>query len=282
MHEHKVSVIMGIYNCEDTLKESIDSIIRQTYDNWELILCDDGSTDRTYELAQEYARTYPAKVRLIKNDQNLRLAATLNRCLKYASGEYIARMDGDDISLPERFEKQVAFLNTNLQYQVVGTQMISFDESGDKGIKYSIEFPDRTYLKYNPPFAHATVMMRKSAYEKIGGYRVHNEVTRCEDVDLWFRFFKAGFQGCNLQIPLYKVRENIHDFRRRKFIDHINAAKVCYKGFKSLGYPMWYYVFLLKPILSGLIPRRMMKYYHNFKDAKVREYILKSSDNETT
>lgn len=261
----KVSVIMGIYNCEKTIKQSIDSIINQTYTNWELILCDDHSRDNTYKIAQEYARKYPEKIILIKNAANLRLAATLNHCLQYVTGEYIARMDGDDLSLPERFEKQVNFLNSHPRYQLVGTQMISFDETGDRGIKGIIEKPNRMYLRYNTPFAHATIMMRKEAYEKLGGYKVDSGITRCEDVDLWFRFFKEGFQGYNLQIPLYKVRESIHDFKRRKLSYGLDTAKVCYKGYKLLNYPKKYYIFLLKPIISSLLAPRFMKYYHNLK-----------------
>lgn len=274
MELKKVSVIMGVYNCEKTLKESIDSILNQTYSNWELIICDDNSIDNTYRIAQEYAHDYPGKIILIKNKENLRLAATLNHCLEYVNCDYIARMDGDDISLPERFEKQVAFLNTNPQYQLVGTQMISFDETGDKGIRDVIEKPDKAYLRYDTPFAHATIMMRRSTYEKLGGYRVDKETTRCEDVDLWFRFYKEGFQGYNLQIPLYKVREGINDFKRRKLSYGINTAKVCYKGYKLLGYPKKYYIFLLKPILSSLIPSNLMKCYHNLIDAKTRDRLL--------
>lgn len=141
---------MGVYNCESTLEESIESIINQTYNNWELIICDDGSSDRTYDIAQNYAFDYPNKIKLIKNETNLHLAAALNRCLEYATGEYVARMDGDDISLPERFEKQVVFLNSNPQYQVVGAQMISFDEIGENGIRSVPEKPDKTYLRYTP------------------------------------------------------------------------------------------------------------------------------------
>ncbi|CQR74713.1 glycosyltransferase family 2 protein [Sporomusa ovata] len=271
----KVSVIMGVYNCESTLEESIESIINQTYNNWELIICDDGSSDRTYDIAQNYAFDYPNKIKLIKNETNLHLAAALNRCLEYATGEYVARMDGDDISLPERFEKQVVFLNSNPQYQVVGAQMISFDEIGENGIRSVPEKPDKTYLRYTPPFAHATIMMRKNVYDKLGGYRVDNEVTRCEDVDLWFRFFVEGFHGYNLQIPLYKVREGIKDFKRRKLVYAINTAKVCYKGYNLLGYPRRYYVFLLKPIIASLIPSKLMKYYHNVKDGRARDIFLK-------
>lgn len=268
MESKKVSVIMGVYNCENTVKESIDSIINQTYTNWEFIICDDGSSDNTYKIALEYAHQYPDKIRLIKNEKNLRLAATLNHCLEYATGEYVARMDGDDISLPARFKTQVAFLNANPQYQVVGTQMITFNETGDQGIRGGIEKPDKTYLRYTTPFAHATIMMRKDAYDKLAGYKVDKEITRCEDVDLWFRFFKEGLQGYNIPIPLYKVREGIQDFKRRKLSYAINTAKVCYKGYKLLDYPKKYYIFALKPIVSSLIPPKLLKYYHNLKEAK--------------
>ena len=105
-----VSVIMGIYNCEKTLSDAIDSIINQTYSDWELIMCDDGSTDNTYQIATKYSEK-DNRITVIKNDTNSGLAFSLNHCLKYAKGEYVARMDADDISLPNRFEKQVAFLN---------------------------------------------------------------------------------------------------------------------------------------------------------------------------
>ena len=94
---------MGIYNCADTLAAAIDSILAQTYTDWELILCDDGSADRTYEVAEDYRSRYPEKIVLLKNERNMGLNYTLNRCLEQAKGAYIARMDGDDVSLPHRF-----------------------------------------------------------------------------------------------------------------------------------------------------------------------------------
>ena len=102
----KISILMGIYNCADTLSRAIDSIVNQTYTNWELILCDDGSVDSTYEIAKQYQNKYPDKIVLLKNEKNIQLAATLNHCLEYATGKYISRMDGDDESTPDRFEKQ--------------------------------------------------------------------------------------------------------------------------------------------------------------------------------
>lgn len=87
-YRKKVSIIMGIYNCADTLSQAIDSILNQTYTDWELIMCDDASTDNTYDVAKSYRDKYPEKIVLIKNEVNSKLSFTLNHCLKYASGEY--------------------------------------------------------------------------------------------------------------------------------------------------------------------------------------------------
>ena len=97
-----VSVIMGIYNCASTLQEALESLYQQTFQDFEIILCDDGSTDDTYDVARTNADLHSC-IKLIKNDENHGLNVTLNNCLQIAEGKYIARMDGDDISLPERF-----------------------------------------------------------------------------------------------------------------------------------------------------------------------------------
>ncbi|PJW13250.1 glycosyl transferase [Geobacillus sp. Manikaran-105] len=263
----KVSVIMGIYNCSTTLAESIDSILAQTYKNWELILCDDNSTDDTYRIAREYAEKYN-NIILLRNEKNMGLAATLNRCLEYVSGKYVARMDGDDISLPERFQKQVAFLESNPEYSVVGTGMISFDEKGDIGIKLGIPEPKPTDLAKNNPFMHATIMMRTEVYKALNGYRVTSYTRRTEDIDLWFRFFAAGFKGYNMQEALYKVREDRTAYKRRKFKYYLDAARLLFEGIRLLNLPARYYLFVLKPILSGLTPNFLLKKYHEFRVKK--------------
>ena len=107
----KVSIIMGIYNCAPTLPEAIDSILAQTFSNWQLILCDDGSADSTYAVAKSYQERFPDKIVLLQNERNMGLNHTLNRCLQKADGEYVARMDGDDVSLPTRLEKEATFLD---------------------------------------------------------------------------------------------------------------------------------------------------------------------------
>ena len=101
---------MSVYNAQDTLRESIDSILAQTYTDWEFIICNDCSSDATQDILDEYRARYPEKFVLIRNDENKHLAYSLNRCLEKATGYYVARMDGDDLSTPDRFEKQVVFL----------------------------------------------------------------------------------------------------------------------------------------------------------------------------
>ena len=109
----KISVIMGIYNCASTLQEALDSLYTQTFQDFEIILCDDGSLDNTYQIAELNANSHK-NIKLIKNEKNCGLNITLNKCLNIAEGEYIARMDGDDISHPTRFEKEAKALQKNI------------------------------------------------------------------------------------------------------------------------------------------------------------------------
>ena len=259
----KVSIIMGIYNCQDTLKHSIESILNQTYTNWELIKCDDCSTDNTYDIAEYYANKFPEKIKLIKNKKNITLAPTLNKCLQLASGDYIARQDSDDISLPNRLEKQVDFMSKNIQYDLVGSSMISFDGNSEIGIRGVMnENPNKFSLLTTTPFCHATILAKRKVFEQLGGYKVTKYTTRCEDLDLWFRFFEKDFKGYNFKEPVYKVRDDYSSYKRRTFRNYFNVFIVSFTGFKKLKFPIWKYVFLIKPLITPLIPIRLIKIYH--------------------
>ena len=261
----KISIIMGIYNCSETLAESIESILNQTYTNWEMILCDDGSTDNTLELASEYQKIYPDKFILLKNKRNLGLPQTLNKCLSVAKGTYIARMDGDDISLPDRFEKQIKFLEENPDIDCIGTGMTRFDENGDFDNVYPVIHPDKFTLKMYPICYHATLMMKKSCYDAIGGYISIPRTLRCEDIDMWFRFASKGFKAENLNECLYKVREDRTALNRRKFKYAINTVKTNFYGFKLLNYPLTLYPFVFKPLISHFIPYKLKVRLRNHK-----------------
>ena len=127
----KVSVIMGVYNLanRDILEKAIFSILNQTFKDFEFIICDDGSTDNTFEIVKDICKN-DNRVVFLQNEVNKGLAYVLNKCLDNAKGEYIARMDADDECYLDRFEKQVKFLDENLDYGVVTSNAEVFDENG--------------------------------------------------------------------------------------------------------------------------------------------------------
>lgn len=261
---------MGIYNCEKTLDLAINSIIKQTYQNWELIMCDDGSSDQTYAIAKSYEEKYPGKIIVLRNAKNLRLATTLNHCAQYATGEYIARMDADDISVVQRLERQVEFLDTHSDCDLVGSYMKAFDENGERNIIPIKSEPVKYDLPKFNPFHHATIVMRKSVFDALQGYRVCNITTRAEDVDLWFRFFKNGYKGYNIPEVLYLVREDVATFNRRTLKYSVDASRVLWNGIKMLELPGKYYIFALKPIISQVTPRKLKKMFRDNMDRKNR------------
>ena len=275
MINKKISIIMGIYNCADTLEEAIESIIAQTYSNWELIMCDDGSQDNTFDVASSYKEKLGEKIILLQNQQNKGLNYTLNKCLKMATGEYVARMDGDDISLPTRFEKEIRFLENNPQYAIVSTPMIFFDQDGDWGYSTQIKNPRKEdFIRHSPVHCHAPCMIRREAYLAVGGYTVDKKMLRFEDVNLWYKLYANGYIGYNLDEPLYKMRDDKNAYERRNLRSRMNGVYVTYKGFQLFHYPwyMFFYIIIdfLKHVIKGIIPKRVYIYAHKKQQNRIR------------
>ena len=264
----KISIIMGIYNCAATLTEAIDSILAQTYPHWKLIMCDDGSADNTYKIAKEYALKYPEKIILIKNEKNMGLNFTLNHCLEYADTEYIARMDGDDISLPQRLEKEIEFLQNNPQYSIVSCPMIYFDENGDFRTGNALGEPNINNIAKSTPFCHAPCLVKAEAYHAVNGYAIDDKRLRVEDWDLWVRMYEKGYRGYNLSEPLYKMRDDRNAYSRRKFKFRINEARVTASAIKKLNLSKKYYIWILRPIIVGLLPKTVYNFLHKRKLSK--------------
>ena len=263
----KVSILMGIYNCAPTLREAVESILSQTFTDWELILCEDGSRDDTYAIAQEYRRAHPDRIILLRNEKNMGLNHTLNRCLQAASGEYCARRDGDDLSLPDRFEKQVAFLDAHPEYAIVSTPMIFFDEQGEWGRNQMIERPQRDdFIHHSPVHCHAPCMIRREAYLAVGGYTEDLRMLRFEDVNLWYKLYAAGYQGYNLSEPLYMMRDGREAAGRRGLRSRMNGVYVTYVGFRLFRYPWYMYRFVvldfIKHFIKGVMPEKLYLFFH--------------------
>lgn len=250
MNVGEISVLMAVYNCADTIRQSIDSVLSQTYTNWRMIICDDCSTDGTKVIIMDYASKYPDKFVIIQNEKNSKLAFSLNHCLEYAEGEFSARMDGDDYIAPDRFEKQVTYLRSHPGIDLVSTWMQAFNDNGlGRVIKYK-EFPDKTELRRGPCFAHATIMMYTRVYKELGGYTVSPRTVRSQDYDLWFRFFANSFKGANYQEALYFVREDENAFLRRKPRLYLWAMVTRWTGFRLVKMPLRYYPWVLSPIVA--------------------------------
>jgi glycosyltransferase involved in cell wall biosynthesis len=178
-----VSVIMPVYNASLYLQDAVESILNQDYNNLELLIINDGSTDHSEQLILTYSDT---RIRYYKNDSNLKLIATLNKGLSLARGKYIARMDADDISLPTRLSEQVAFFEANAEYGLVGTnaEIIRRESSYieypalDEELRYAFIF-------YNP-FVHSSIMIRKSILDNYN-LKYDLSMLHVEDYDLWIK-----------------------------------------------------------------------------------------------
>ena len=195
-----ISVILPVYNASEFLLEALESITNQTFTDWEMIAINDGSTDNSLEILQEYAKKEP-RLRIISRE-NRGLPRTLNEGIELAQGEYIARMDADDISLPDRFEKQLTFLfKKNLD--LCGTQYITFGEF-ERVINNPITVEGcKLGLLFNSVLAHPTVLGKTKIFKRFN----YNENFSCaQDYELWTRMVINGVKICNLNEILLKYR----------------------------------------------------------------------------
>lgn len=209
--EKLVSVIMPVYNAEKYLRLAIESILKQTYRNFELIITDDGSTDRSLDIISEYAKKDDRIV--IISRKNRGLVYTLNEAINIAKGEYIARMDADDVCHKSRLEKQVELLNEQTDIYIVGTNFnLIFEEDVSEqhrntminfcNVLNSYELKGHNAVqRYN--LLHATWMVRKKLFDYIGQYK---EYKATEDAEFLFRAMTQGFKISKIPISLYEYR----------------------------------------------------------------------------
>ncbi len=252
---------MGVYNCKrpDLLNKSVHSIIKQTYTDWEFLICNDGSNDgETLDLLNDY-KAIDTRIRILSYVDNKGLSNALNTCLQAAKGKFIVRQDDDDISKPERLQKLLSFAELHPEYAIIGSIADVTDDNGIWGSYPLEEEPTKQSFYWNSPFAHPTVLMHKDALIAVGGYRVAPETRRCEDYDLFMRMYAAGYRGYNIQEKLYEYRIVNGDIKYRPMKDRIEEAIVRYKGYKKMGTLYCGIPYILKPILVGLIPQKLLK-----------------------
>ncbi len=240
-----VSVLMPVYNSENFLKEAIESILKQTYKRFEFLILDDGSTDQSSKIIEEYCQL-DKRIKFFKSDVNQGLVIQLNRGLEIANGMYIARMDSDDIADKYRLEHQLYYLQQNPNIAVVGSSVEIIDDFG-KPLSYNRRAEDYRTLYwrsfFSNPLSHPTVMFRKSVLKEVGGY--NSKTFPVEDLALWLEMLKL-FEIANINKPLLRYR--IHN----KSVSSLNNSRQ-QVTFKYLIENHWKYHLKLKSIdISGL------------------------------
>jgi len=198
-----ISVIMPVYNTEKYVGEAIESILNQTFKNFEFIIIDDGSIDNSYKICENYAKK-DSRIKLFKNEENFKIVKTLNKWIKLSQWEYIARMDSDDIVRKDRLKIQIDFLEKNKEYILVSSNLEFIDST------WKITW-DRKYNKYieknlfyESPICHACTMFRKEFFEIVGYY--NNRFVLAEDYELRFRAYQKGLKFWLIKCPLFKYR----------------------------------------------------------------------------
>lgn len=211
----KISVLMSIYKEPiEWIEQSIRSILNQTYKNLEIVLISDNPESSELTDYLKWIEQNDSRVIVSLNGENIGLVASLNRGLKICTGEYVARMDADDISLPNRIEKQLAFM-TERNYDLVGCQFCVFNSDTDL---YKSEAPIyndacQTVLKYKSCIAHPSWLVKKSVYDKLNGYR---NIDACEDLDFLQRVVFTGYKVGNCPEILLRYRDNQNSISHKK------------------------------------------------------------------
>ena len=227
---------MPVYNAAKYLNETINSVLNQTFDDFEFLIIDDGSTDNSVEIL--YSHNDP-RIKILINEKNIGYVKTLNKLIDLSKGEYIARQDNDDLSLPDRIEKQVFFLNTNKDVGVCGTNAFTF---GTKTKMTRLPITDdeiRAYMIINTPFIHPSIMYRKSIFDvlKIGKY--NEDLCPAEDYAMWFEISKKT-KLANLPEPLLKYRW--HDTNTSQLKKNIQIEKANNIRKEILDYTLSYQI----------------------------------------
>ncbi len=228
-----VSVVMSVNNGEAYLAEAIDSILRQIFTDFEFIIVDDGSTDTSADIMR--AQT-DSRIRLITIDKNVGLAGALNLGINHARGQYIARMDCDDISQPSRLQQQVDYLNVHPQVCVLGSRMQVVDADKHPIFDFDVPLPHSLIvwnLFFGRTFAHPSVMIRRDVLMQVGGY--DESISTAQDVDLWSRLIGQGrFANLPDQLLLYRSHQNATSIQKSQ-----QQKSVLNQTLKNLLVQLW-------------------------------------------
>jgi len=241
-----VSIVMPVYNEENTVKKAIESVLNQTYREIELIVVDDGSTDTTPQIVSQLKKR-DCRIIFLRNSVNRGITYSLNRGLRKASGKYIARIDGDDWYCSKKIELQVDFLEKRKEYGIVGTFYILILNS--KALKISLPVSHEKIMRqlaYRNAFAHSAIMIRKDILDRVGYY--DEKYQYAQDYELYFRILSIS-KGYN--IPKYLLFRRSRKQKRSVIVKRtLNSIIIPLKYHRVLGRYSLYYPLLARRLIS--------------------------------
>ncbi|HFD3584761.1 TPA: glycosyltransferase family 2 protein [Enterococcus faecium] len=252
-----ISVIIPTFNAEKSIERAVESILNQTYQDFEIIICDDCSSDRTWDILKKISKK-DKRIKIYKNEKNSKSAYTRNKAISKSRGEFIMQLDDDDYCHEDRMMKQYKFLNSHQNFDFVGSNAFLWDFDGIYGTLKAPEVPTITDLLKTSPFINPSVMFRKSALEKVGGYRVSRDTIRGQDYDLYLRLYAEGLKGYNLQENLVYYYQDKNYYNKISWKNRVGEFKFKYKNFKNLEITKWQYLFIFKPIIAIIIPKKIL------------------------
>lgn len=225
----KVSIVMSVYNGETYLAEAIDSMLHQSFTDFEFIIVDDGSTDNTGDILNHYQKQ-DSRIHLIPLEENVGLATALNQGIQQAQGQLIARMDSDDISIPTRLQQQVDYLEAHPDVILLGSQMQVVDHQ--KNPLFLFEVPQAHSLIiwnlfFGRTFAHPSVMVRTDILQAVGGY--NPDIPVAQDIELWTRLIGQG-RFANLPDELLRYRSHDQATSVKKAQQQKNVLQMVLRG----------------------------------------------------
>lgn len=259
-----ISVIMGVYNGERFLREAVESILNQTYDNFEFIICNDCSKDGSMTILRQFEKK-DKRIVLLENEKNLGLAATLNKCISIARGKLLARMDCDDRALPNRFEYQMEWLQKHPEVCALGSAVEYMDDHGVVFGRSGLS-QDQCYglneVVRGSVLVHPSVMMDRDRVLAVQGYSVNSLTTRAEDYDLWCKLCESGATVANTARVLFQYREDESNIVKRKYVHRVQEFRLKWYWLRRTKRPIIELRYAIKPLLVGLIPRGIYKRLH--------------------
>jgi glycosyltransferase involved in cell wall biosynthesis len=254
---------MSVYNGNPYIDTAIKSVLKQTFDNFEFLIIDDASTDGSREKLERW-RKRDDRIRLVYHSENRGLGYSLREGVRKARGDWIARMDDDDISLADRLERQVSYLAEHPEVDILSGWAIDCNETGEplriRQVPTSHE--QIVQLLWTIPIVHPAVVFRRESILEAGSYSP--DLRRRQDYDLWFRCASEGHRFANLPEPLIYYRFTDDYYKKNDLNTALDQVKIGWRGCRRVGAGPIAYLGVLAPLVRALLPRPLSKLLQDF------------------